>query len=88
MEPEAENRTPIKMLKLESSGVVKVEQSLPVTPVKTPRTPKKAIVPWRWDEPRPYKYCFDVAQPDAVCYFWVVPSTSGLERTLVRRLLG
>lgn len=74
----------------------------PVTPVKkpttpkptkilrTPKTPKVAAAPWRWDEPRPYKYVYPPSEDKPVstdpcaCYFWVVPSTSGLERTLVR----
>ena len=49
----------------------------PITPRR--RTPARPKVKFDWTKPRPFR----LPHQDGYTYFWVVPNTSGLERTPV-----
>jgi hypothetical protein len=54
-------------------------------PTSTPRrrTPAKAKEKFDWTKPRPFRLPYQTADGLKYTYFWVVPNTSGLERTPV-----
>lgn len=56
------------------------------TPTPSPRRMKPPPGPFQWTAPRSLRLLYP--EGDGFTYFWVTPSTSGLERTPVRRLLS
>jgi hypothetical protein len=64
------------------------EAQTPTSPIDTPRR-RVAATPYNWHLPRTLRLPLDPDEdgtPGGHCYFWVTPSTSGLERTPVSRL--
>jgi hypothetical protein len=59
-------------------------------PAPTPRrrTPAKAKERFDWTKPRPFRLPHQTADGLKFTYFWVVPNTSGLERTPVSPALS
>jgi hypothetical protein len=59
-------------------------------PTSTPRrrTPAKVKERFDWTKPRPFRLPHQIADGLKYTYFWVVPNTSGLERTPVSPALS
>lgn len=84
-------RSPLASMKIEPADRVIGERA--ITPLRTGRaggTPRRAKdkVPFDWTQPRPFRLPLTEGGRIRYTYFWVVPNTSGLERTPVRPTLS
>jgi len=78
--------------KLTLTGIKVEDDSKPLTPqtpsLLSPKRPRRSKIKeaFDWTQPRAYKLVHQSSpgQGESVTLFWVVPSTSGLERTPVR----
>ncbi len=71
---------------IQSTGIHPVKAETFITASPSEDDPKPPKVRFSWEDPRPYKLVHRKAsdgQPEQSTLFWVVPSTSGLERTPV-----
>ncbi len=71
-----------------SNRPVKLEAATKLSSPKTLRSKKQPPTPMNWTRPRPFRLPLPSVtehphEQTSYCYFWVVPNTSGLERTPV-----